>query len=797
MMLNMKRIVQYLLASAAVLSFCGCQSDFVSHLGVGDPADLFETVGLPDGKGGTTRQEKMVVKDVVFAPDHKTFSVWTGIVDDIGPYSLTDSTSVRIALEEYDDGVKMSRQVCPRLVKAWNTESDQIAELGFKALVLVDLSLSQEQIDAERMAVEEMATVLDQHNLYIAFMSGASVSKTEPLSDYILQNYFKQSSPKKYLYRSLASKINEMADGKDPWADADKMSLIVFSDGNVYDDNDVPFDPDHFKMAGQLLKMDLPDSLRICSVHFGKGVDNGEDADATDVLKSLCASSGGAFLPQFSWVKLESKMLGPAADAITSNRFDFVNPDRKVYRGDNNQLKILFYSVKDNRLVASATASIREGTLYKPIIVNGDSLGEILLAGISIGIVLILLLYFILQFVVPFVSYRLFLRKHVVRHTGRDMVVGDTAVAESCYLCKEPFKEGDEVVVKCAHTMHKSCWDENEYHCPEYGRHCKEGSHFYNRDHLFDKRNAPYYMKWLLMAVFVSVLAWVALSFWTNYTSKHVLEYLMPVENIMEDENGTHLNQLPSYGFFVGFFLTMGIGLMSIRRKRFLTWMDSLLRGLLAGAVSAILYLLVSMTCIALHLESVSFVLNLIPWVLSGFLIAWFATLGTGVRLKKSIFFIALGVSLVSMYLWYSCYMLIGVDFRVLLLFSIMIYAIGIVLSVASVAPRSEHYFLHVSGAVKTMDVALYKWFRANPNAVVSIGKSVDCSLQLTWDLQSHVAPVQAEITMKKGALRLLALEEGVTVGGRPLKVDRYHKLYHGTSFQIGQTVFTYQEKDI
>lgn len=792
----MKKIVRYLLPAAAALCLWACQSDYLSHLGVGDTADLFESSGLLDGKGGA-KQDKMVVKDVVFAPDHKTFSLWTSVVEDIGPYSLTDSTSVRIELEEYDDGVRMSRHVCPTLVKAWNTESDQIAELGFKALVLVDLSLSQEQVDAEQKAVAEMATVLNQDNLYVAFMSGSSVSKTQPVSDYILQTYFKQASPKKYLYRSVVAKLREMSDDKGPWAEADKMSLIVFSDGNVYDENDVPFDPDHFKMAGQLLKMDLPDSLRICSVHFGKGSADEDEADATDILKSLCASSGGAYLPQFSWVKLEGKMLGPDGAAVTSNRFDFVNPDRKVYRGDNNQLKLLFYSIKDNQLVASATASIREGSLYKPIIVNGDSLGEILLAGISIGLVLILLLYFILQFVVPFIKYRLFLRKHVVRYTGNSMAIGDTAVAESCYLCKEPFKEGDEIVVKCAHTMHKSCWDENEYHCPEYGRHCKDGSHFYNREHLFDKRNAPYYMKWILMAILVSVCAWVALSVWTNYSSIHILEYLIPVEQLMKDENGTHLNQLPSYGFFVGFFLTMGIGLMAIRRKRFLTWIDSFLRGLLAGAVSGILYLLVSMTCIALHLESVSFVLNLIPWVLSGFLIAFIATLGTGIRLKKSIFFIALGVSLVSMYLWYSCYMLIGVDFRVLLLLSIMIYAIGIVLSVATVAPKSEHYFLHVTGAVKTMDVALYKWFRANPNAVVSIGKSVDCSLQLTWDLQGHVAPVHAEITMKKGMLRLKALEDGVKFGGRPLKVDKYKKLCHGTSFQVGQTVFTYQEKDI
>ena len=138
-----------------------------------------------------------------------------------------------------------------------------------------------------------------------------------------------------------------------------------------------------------------------------------------------------------------------------------------------------------------------------------------------------------------------------------------------------------------------------------------------------------------------------------------------------------------------------------------------------------------------------------------------------------------------------------NIDFRVLVLFSIMIYAVGITLAIAAAAPKSEHYFLHAQGAVKTMDVAIYKWFRANPNAVVSIGKSVDCSLQLSWDLQSDIAPVHAEITMKKGIPRLTALEEGVTFNGKPLKVDKQVSLYHGTTFRIGKTDFTYQEKDI
>ena len=81
---------------------------------------------------------------------------------------------------------------------------------------------------------------------------------------------------------------------------------------------------------------------------------------------------------------------------------------------------------------------------------------------------------------------------------------------------------------------------------------------------------------------------------------------------------------------------------------------------------------------------------------------------------------------------------------------------------------------------------------------MVSLGKSVDCSIQLSWDVMGHVAPVHAEIKRHIDSLRLKALEEGVTVGdGKPLAVGKEIWLYHGKSFSIGNTTFTYIEKDL
>ena len=791
-----KKMSRIWMPFAAALCLTACNSGLLAHLGVDNPTELFESSIVSGDKGKAASGDKLVVNRVEFAPDNKTFSVWTGVVSDIGPYPLTDSTITRIEVDEFDDGVRTARRVQPKLVKAWNTESDQILEMGVKILALVDLTLPQDLIDAERAAVEEMLTVFNRDNLYLYFMPDVSGGRIVPASSYVLQQYFVSNGGQKHLFRSILDGIRILTDRKEPWADAKELKLAVLSDGKVYDENDAPYDPDHFDMESRVLHADIPEDLDVFFVNFSRGVDPSGDADTANALVSLCESTGGIFLPNFSWTQLENAMMRSYSRAFNSNRFDFVNPDGKIYRGDDNQLKINFYSVKDNHLVASATAHIKKGSLYKPIVVNGEPFGSVIVAGLTLGLMLGLLVYLICQLLLPFLRYLWFKHKYVKRYTGARMAVDGVQVQESCYLCKAPFEEGDEVVVKCEHTMHKSCWDENEYHCPEYGRHCKSGSHFYDAHHLFDRRNASFYLDWLLMAVITSILAWVAFSFWTQFSDgRHVLEALLPSE--ATEDYGTHLNQLPSFAFWIGFFLTAGIAFMSFRRKTPKVWLEISLRALAAAIGSALLYLITSAICISLNLQSGSFLINLVPWILSSYLIAFVATYRTRVKLNRSVVLIAAGVSVVSLYLWSYLYMLIRMDFRVLLLFSYIIYAAGMVFAIARSAPKSEHYFLNVQGAVKTMDVALYKWFRANPNAVVSIGKSVDCSVQLSWDLQGNVAPVHAEITMKKGSLRLKALEDGVTVNGEPLVVDREVTLDHGTLFQIGQTTFTYQEKDL
>jgi hypothetical protein len=152
------------------------------------------------------------------------------------------------------------------------------------------------------------------------------------------------------------------------------------------------------------------------------------------------------------------------------------------------------------------------------------------------------------------------------------MGIGKTLVQETCYLCKQPFEVGDEIVAKCEHTMHKSCWDENDYHCPEYSDRCKHGAHYYNSQNLLDKNNASFYMKWILMGITAAIIAWtlstLRLYFINNGINSAILLSIYGLksgspeaQSLLRDHILTHM---PSFGFYIGLFLTFGIASLAL-----------------------------------------------------------------------------------------------------------------------------------------------------------------------------------------------------------------------------------------
>jgi len=315
-----------------------------------------------------------------------------------------------------------------------------------------------------------------------------------------------------------------------------------------------------------------------------------------------------------------------------------------------------------------------------------------------------------------------------------------------------------------------------------------------------------YFMKWVLVAILAGFTAWCVFVTNNHFVSASLVEYMHAMVHHASDtptasyslEFGSSLSDLPAYGLAVGFLLTFFLSNFTVRgHKWYMRLGKVLIRAIIAGVVGFLFCLLGCLISLIFHVNYSTILTDWIPWALLSGVIMLALTVKTRTPIRKSFIIAACVIAVLSMSMWFFIYYNPVMDYRLSLLIGFIVYAVAIALCVASVTPRSERYFLHVEGAIKEMDIALYKWFKASPGQSITIGKSVDCNIQLSWDINGHLAPVNAEILHSHRDLRLLAREEGVIVNGQPLPVGKAIWLYHGRSFTIGNTTFTYIEKDL
>ena len=781
------------------------------------PPDI-DDILTTDDQQAENAGDALQITNIEFSDDYKVMELSSRLLHDVGGQDLTDSTKVEAKVEQHIKRLinQLGKEKQPVLTKVANSSRDLFKKLDIKLIVLVDRSLPQQQVDAERKAVKEIRALFGEQSLFIAFMQDDDVSETYEATDYIIDNYFVHQDPSTiYLYRSVLTKLSELEDRNTTIGKAARKVMVILSGGKTYA-GDQPVDPMHFELQ-QLLNNKAKDDnglLQAYYANFAAGVSGGEEeliglsdnAGDNNVLQYFCKALGGLYQPTFNWQEMEEDILKDYHIDLSNYKITVEQPDRKVFRGDLHVLEICFYDKQSGDLIAKGQTEFSLGSVYIPVIVRDGSMFEFVITGILFTLCLLLLVWLILQFLEPYIRYRIFKRKYVITYTGNQMSYQGQPVSESCYLCKSPFIQGDEIVVKCKHTMHQECWDDNEYHCPEHGRHCKEGSHYYNQHHLLDSQNAPFYMKWALVGIVAGFTAWCVFVSHDHPLSSSFIEHMRSMLNRDPGTDGSGafgygsgLNDLPAFGQAVGFLLTFFLSNFTVRHRQwYYRFGEIILRGLIAAVVGCLLCMLGSFISILLHFDYSTFLTEWIPWaLLSGFIMIS-VTVKTRTPIRRSFVIASCLIAVLSMFMWAFVYFNSLLDYRLSLLIGFIIYSVAIALCIAYVSPRSERFFLHIEGAVKEMDIALYKWYKVSPSQVITLGKSVDCDIQLSWDVNGCVAPVHAEIRRRRKSLRLKALEEGVTMrDGKPLPVGKEVWLYHGRAFTIGHTTFTYIEKDM
>lgn len=720
----------------------------------------------------------LVIDSISMSADSRNIFIQAERLRNFDQFFIGDTTSVRIGIKEDIDilGYRFPARHPATVTAIHVVDPKEIERLGLRLTCIIDLTLDYPLVERQRHALSDISGMFRPENLQLRFITDEGLSDPFSCTDYIINSHIiPTGTGYKQLYRNLLTAFTELRGECD--------AIILMSDGKVYDE-DLAMDDEHYVLQERLYDLcTRSDRVSTWPQFFYFNLNPAPIGDqnavttlaheSESILQLLADYTGGTVTYDFEGFAVMSRLLQRHGITFGSIDLTLTNPDQKIFVGSTHEYTVELRDAKTDSLLASASHEMTIGGLVHPITIVPTSLHIVLLRGIFMTLFLLLMLYLVIQFILPWCRFRWFQRQYMGRYHGLNTYIGDHIIEGQCYYCKGAFAPGDEIVAACKHTMHRECWEANEYRCPEHGHtaQCAHSHHYYNAGNLLDTRNGHYCLEWLLWSTLACFLLW-GISF------QRVIEF-------------TYI-QLPP------FVLTLLFSLLSRQHShRFHAVFYLLVRGVAASLlVAAGDYALYNIT-LWLSLPTLTYVSYVLYGVIVTLSVTVCSTWHTLTPLDSRRLAIGLLATLL-LFIAIMAYILYNEreNQQLMLILHIVTgwIACGIL---CHPRHRSFHYFLHMEGPTKPTDIALYKWFKANPSAVVSIGHSVDCQLQLVWDLQAYIAPVQAQIVCQGGCHYLRPVEEGVYDGkGHPLTVDRYYRLYHGRRFVIGRCQFTYIEKD-
>lgn len=689
-------------------------------------------------------------------------------------------------------------------------------------LFLIDRSITMPEDFLEEIfkMMSDVIRALPDTKKYISFMENSTVTTTAKLDsaswEGSIRSGFNETSGEKDLYKSILSKLEELSGEKQTYYPGtesqlfknnnDAYMIFVFTDGQLKNKNKEYYggDIEYFQHKNEYIAREIAvnkgekKKIPIHCVYLG---DKSLDEEIIEGLQALCSKVGndderGKFYDRISPDTLNQVIMGTIDSLAADYRLVLLNPQGKMYDGTPLNLQVY---IKDGKGIpwASGEKTYAFGSPQLPIRVTDVSPWTIVLIGLSLGLALIGITYVILQFLVPAIRYERFLKKYVVPYSASR----SGYVEQKCYYCKEPFVEGDIVVTKCEHVVHKECWDENHNRCPEYGRHkCKTGIHYYNQSKKTDPKNATHFLPWILAGFVAGLMSWLCFRLFNAINlfgpmMESIASNLYPFEGAVDESviarAMTKTSQWLQAGISLGFFIVLAFSYVLEFRKVDSKVLGNLLLRALVGAIAGfVAFLLGGIIVILCGIENTCWWIDWIPWLLFALAVSVVLWYKSEIKLKSAL----TGGAISVLFSFIVMFVLTG---TVTSLFSYMLYAAGLGGAIAVVHYASEKYFLRIDGCVKERDIAIYKWMSVTGGFnKVSIGKSPQCVLQMNWDTSEGICDRVVELYLENDRPYCKVLDNGVTQQGRTMPRGTTLLLTHGSEFTIGKTRFTYIEKD-
>lgn len=622
----------------------------------------------------------------------------------------------------------------------------------------------------------------------------------------------------KMIFKSVLSKMQEMSGNGQTYYpdlasspyfqkndDRDKI-IFAFTDGKIKDRNGEFYGGlDDYTQC----YLDYISTMRngtygipVYCIYLGEDESlNEEDEERLSAFSMIgSGSSRGFFKKAFTPEQLQQLTMGVIDSVAPDYQLVLINPEGKCYDGEAVNFRLALLG--DDDTLAVGEHIYMAGSKESPTFVSyGGSNWGTLFVGLVLGLLILVVTYLVMQFLVPKIKYRMFLKKYVVPFSKSKFGVEEL----TCYYCKEPIEEGEMVVKKCDHIVHKDCWDENGGRCPEYGRHkCKTGIHYYNSDKLTDPKNATHMLPWILAGFVSGLLAWLLFFLlgkagFMETAMASLVDALNPWKDIDQGQRETLVAAMATKtaawlqkGLALGFFMVLFFSYVIEFRK-----VDSKILGFimlrsLVGAVAGMLAMLIGSIIVILTGKANTFgLVDWIPYLLFALAEATVLWYKSEIKLKSAL----IGGCISVLFSFLVIYLASG---RFAPVIGYMLYAAGLGGSIAVVHYASEKYFLRIDGCIKERDIAIYKWMSVTGGFnKVSIGKSANCVLQMNWDKSDKIGDRVVELYLEKSRPTMRVLDNGVSRQGRTLPKDTVITLTHGSEFTIGDTRFTYIEKDV
>lgn len=812
----MKQALVFIL-SALILTFSSCQKK------------ASETLPKSHNTPSSTRDTVSVVR-LSKSPKADTLYVDLKVLDPEGKKEFYKLDKNKVTV--WEDGTN-NPNIVPKVNSVIDIRDKRIISDQLSMLFLIDRSgsIAQEDLTKQYSLISDILNSDTKAKVYLSFMDNTVTPSRLATKDNLKydfdEEFIVKEGTQKYLYKAVIAKMEELSGAPATYypeisytdfGDSAQKILFVLTDGKVRNEDRSPIGGDEYYFWKEdilALSKRMEDSeepyIPMCCIFMGDPEDS-ENESGELVMEALCATTPpnnarvdlkGKFFKVFSANELQNTIEGSLDSIAADYRLVLVNPSGKIYDGTERVLTITVQDDQHDPAVGQLPYAFgnKQVQIRVPSKEGGQSNWSIILLGLCYGLVFTALIYIVLQYLLPWILYKVFCKRYVVKYTGNKD--GSSVEQQLCYHCKEPFVKGDIIVTKCEHVVHWECWKENRNRCPEYGAHsCRKGIHYYNQDKLSDSRNAPYFLMWLVYGLLAGLVSWLFMRLLYSETLfssliNGMLRLLRPTDEMLGVSSMAFVPKIQSMllcGILLGFFITLFFSyLIEFRKKDFKVWAQMLLRSIIGGVLGFVTFLLGAVVIILLNKPANCFYTDWIPWALFAIGMAFVLSYNTDIKLQNALIggLISVLVSFVVLFL--------GTFAKdILSMFSYMIYAAGLGIAIAVVHHISEKYFLRVSGSVQERDIAIYKWMSVSGGFNhVTIGKSIDCILEMNWDDAPNIADKQVEIYLENDRPYCKALEDGTLLSnGQMLQQNQVILLSPGTEFTIGNSLFTYIEKD-